>query len=190
MRIAALVLLIAVHAGAGCAAAPRAERARPTVVYLVRHAEKADTTRDPTLSAAGEARARALDSALRDAGVQAVVTTQLRRTALTAAPLAERRALAPEVVQTTGQAHPEAVARLVRERHAGETVLVVGHSNTVPAIVAALGGPRPPDLCDAEYSRLFVLVLDGSTPARLARTHYGAPDPPGAAECAAATRAR
>ena len=190
MRIATLLLLGAVQASAACAAAPRAERARATVVYLVRHAEKADTTRDPALSAAGEARAQALSAALQDAGVQAVVTTQLRRTALTAAPLARSRALTPEVVETSAQAHPEAVARLVRERHAGKTVLVVGHSNTVPAIVGALGGPRLPDLCDAEYSRLFVLVLDGDAPARLARTHYGAADPPGAGECAAAMRAR
>jgi len=77
------------------------------------------------------------------------------------------------------------VARVVRERHAGETVLVVGHSNSVPAIIAALGGPKLPELCDAEYSRLFVLVIDGSGPARLTRASYGAPDAPDAAGCAA-----
>jgi hypothetical protein len=68
-------------------------------------------------------------------------------------------------------------------------VLVVGHSNTVPAIIAALGGPKLPDLCDAAYSNLFLLHLpaDGSAP-RLVRSQYGVADPPGADRCTAGMR--
>lgn len=44
-------------------------------------------------------------------------------------------------------------------RHAGRTVLMVGHGNTIPAIITALGGPKLADLCDAQYSMLFTLVI-------------------------------
>lgn len=75
-----------------------------------------------------------------------------------------------------------AVAAAVRRVPKGDAVLVVGHSNTVPRIVAALGGPKLPDLCDASYSTIFVLELESSPP-RLVRAHYGAPDPPGSDSC-------
>ena len=154
----------------------------PTVVILVRHAEKGTTpANDPPLTEAGKARADALAAALADANVQAVITTQLARTRETGRPLAEARHLTPEVVAAGGSGHAHAVAEAVR-RHAGQTVLVVGHSNTVPAIIAALGGPTLPDLCDSQYSNLFTLVLDGSS-ARLVRGSYGAASPDPATTC-------
>jgi broad specificity phosphatase PhoE len=152
------------------------------MVILVRHAEKAkDGGDDPALSGSGAERAKALAAALADSGVTAIVTTQLRRTGDTAAPLAVARGLTPEVVRVEkGEpipAHAAAVAAAVR-RHPGGVVLVVGHSNTVPAIIAALGGPKLPDLADAEYSNLFVLVPGAAQagPAQLTRTHFGEPD--------------
>ena len=69
--------------------------------------------------------------------------------------------------------HAKAVAEQVM-KHAGETVLVVGHSNTIPAIVGALGAPQPRDLCDSEYDQLFVVVLGDTGPPRLIRSRYGA----------------
>ena len=112
-----------------------------------------------------------------------MVTTELRRTRLTAEPLLRRLGVEPEAVPTGGgDAHVQAVAAAVR-RHAGRTVLVVGHSNTVHAIVGALGGPRLDELCDHEYGNLFVLVLrEGERPSLL-RTRYGAPDPAPTAPC-------
>jgi broad specificity phosphatase PhoE len=157
-----------------------------TVVLLVRHAEKADpTAQDPPLSAVGEARARALAQALADAGVTAVITTQRRRTSDTARPLADALGLAIEEVPRggTGPEHAKATARAV-ERHRGGVVLVVGHSDTVPAIIAALGGPRMPDICDSAYGNLFVVLLDGHGAARLIRSTYGAPDPADDPACA------
>jgi len=64
-------------------------------------------------------------------------------------------------------------------KHAGKTVLVVGHSNTVAAIVAALGGPKMTDLCDTQYSLLITMVIDGHT-VRVIRSSYGiaTPDTP------------
>ena len=168
--------------------------AKSTIVLLVRHAEKAPVPADdPPLSDVGTARAQALGAALADAGVTAVVVTPRLRTRATAQPVASARGLTPNVVSLEGglDAHVRAVAAAVR-RHAGGVVLVVGHSNTIPAIIGALGGPKLPDLCDASYSNLFTLVLEpgdgvetAPPAARLVRAHYGAADPAGAGDCAA-----
>ncbi len=159
---------------------------QPATVILVRHAEKAAAPADdPALSAAGSQRARDLAAALADAGVDAIVTTQFLRTRATAAPLAHAIGREPIVVAAGADvhAHAEAVAAAVRARPAGETVLVVGHSNTIPAIIEALGGPRFADLCDQQYSSLFVLELPASRSPRLIRASYGASDPAGSDAC-------
>jgi broad specificity phosphatase PhoE len=163
--------------------APAALRAQATTVVLVRHAEKAPApASDPLLSEVGQARATALADALADAGVQAVIVTPFQRTRLTAAPLMEKRGLAPQAVAVS-PTHVADVARAVRE-HKGQVVLVVGHSNTIPAIVGALGGPRLPDLCDAQYAQLFTLVIPEQGTPSLVRSQYGAADAPTAGDCA------
>jgi broad specificity phosphatase PhoE len=158
---------------------------RPALVLLVRHAEKATAPAgDPPLTAAGERRAHALADALRDAGVTAIVTTQLRRTRDTAQPLAAALGLTPEVVPVGDEdtaVHARAVADAVRH-HGGGVVLVVGHSDSVPAIIAALGGPQLAEICANQYSNLFALVPGGGA-SGLIRAHYGAPDPAPDADC-------
>jgi broad specificity phosphatase PhoE len=128
------------------------------------------------------ARATALAEALADAGVQAVIVTPLQRTRLTAAALVAKRGLTPQVVALS-PTHVADVARVVRE-HKGQVVLVVGHSNTIPAIVGALGGPALPDLCDAQYAQLFTLIIPDQGPPALVRAQYGAPDAATAGDCA------
>jgi broad specificity phosphatase PhoE len=158
----------------------------PTLVLLVRHAEKAtEPADDPPLTPAGTQRAQDLAAALADAGVTAILTTQLKRSRDTAQPLATALRLTPEVVPVGSEgaddAHVAAVAAAVR-RHAGEIVLVVGHSDSIPLIIAALGGPQMPEICETLFANLFVLV-PGATDARLIRTYYGAADAPPQADC-------
>lgn len=158
------------------------------LVFIVRHAEKANATeQDPSLSDAGKARAVALAAALRDAGVSEVFVTQRKRTRETAAVLTEARQLTAHVVPFGASTpdHAAAVAAAVRKAK-GNAVLVVGHSNTVTLIVAALGGPRLPELCDAEYSNLFIVRLPARGSPAFVRAHYGVPDPADAGTCAAA----
>lgn len=158
--------------------------AQPSTVILVRHAEKATTPGgDPELSPIGLQRARDLAAALADARVGSVITTQFQRTWLTAADVIRSTSLTPIIVRAAGAGHPDSVAAAIRRRPAGEVVLVVGHSNTIPAIIAALGGPRLPDLCDAQYASLFVLELGGSGPPRLIKSHYGVADAADADAC-------
>jgi phosphohistidine phosphatase SixA len=147
-------------------------QADPRLVIVVRHAEKAEVPgSDPPLSTAGRARAEALADALADAGVGTVITTQLARTRQTAAPLAARIGIVPQVVEAaSGQrdAHVAAVADAVRR--ADGVVLVVGHSNTVMQIVAALGGPEAADLDDQQYDVMLLVQPVGG----VVRARFGA----------------
>lgn len=185
---AGLTSLVAVFAllAAGCA--PLAGGAPETTVYLVRHAERAAAPADdPLLTPAGDARARALASELANAGITRILVTPRQRTALTAAPLARARGITPEVIPlgTSTAAHVEAVAAAIRNLPAGTKVLVVGHSNTIPRIVTALGGPPFRDLCDGEYQTFFTVRLSAGRAARAETRPYGAPNAPGASDCAA-----
>ncbi|MDP3859104.1 MAG: histidine phosphatase family protein [Stagnimonas sp.] len=175
LRLSSLLLL---------ACASFASQAAPQLVILVRHAEKAAEPReDPTLSEVGTARAKALAQTLADAKVGAVLTSPLRRTRDTGTPVAEAVGIKPQAIGFEGGtvAHVAAVAAAVRAQ-AVDTVLVVGHSNTVPAIVAALGGPKLADFCESSFDQLLLLRLD-SEPPRLLRARYGLADPVAAAGC-------
>jgi broad specificity phosphatase PhoE len=163
-------------------ASPKADGGSTTTVIVVRHAEKATGQgEDPDLSAEGAARARSLGRALRDAGVSAVITTQWKRTAETALPTTTEAGVTPEMVPVVWDSvawHAAAVAAAVR-RHQGEVVLVVGHSNTVPDIVAALGVEKPDPMCDSEYDRMEIVTLERNGDAQLIESRYGAPTPEG-----------
>lgn len=152
-----------------------------TVVLVVRHAERAPGTGDVAISDAGQLRARALAGIGKELGVQAVIHTQFQRTRQTAEPLMQAAGLTSSTVTTQADVatHVEAVAAAVR-LHAGKVVLVVGHSNTVPGIVAALGGTRYPDLCESEYDALFTVIIDPDGTVRTLRSRFGAPTPVGA----------
>ena len=157
-----------------------------TIVVLVRHAEKAtEPANDPALSPAGVVRGEVLAAVLADARIDAVIVTPTTRTRSTAAPLALRASLAPEEMSPRGgvPAHAAAVAQRIRTGLAGRHVLVVGHGNTIPAIVHALGGPLMPDLCDAQYSNLYVIEITAAGQVSLVRSTYGAPDAVDAGSC-------
>lgn len=156
-----------------------------TVVVIVRHAEKAtQPANDPPLTETGKARAEALVEALKGADVGVVMHTPTTRTRDTAMPVARALGLTPEVLPLGGPApvHAQAVAEAVK-KHAGKTIVVVGHSNTVMRYIEALGGPKLPDLCDHQYDGLYTLVIaHGET--RLVAGRYGPENPAQTAPCA------
>ncbi len=159
--------------------------AQAGVVILARHAEKSAPSDDPELSPEGKRRAEALALVVADVRLTAILTTQFRRTRLTAAPAAHAAGIVPIVVPAAGTTADAAaaVATAIDGLSPGSVVLVVGHSNTLGPIIAALGGPGLPDLCDGEYATLFTLLRPASGPPHLLRTHYGAADPPDATAC-------
>jgi phosphohistidine phosphatase SixA len=132
---------------------PFAVPAAPSAIYLVRHAEKAATGKDPELTADGQARARTIATILQHAGVRHVFSTPFVRTRQTAAALAERSGLQ---VATYDPAAPQALVERVRLLEGA--VLVVGHSNTLPELVRLFGGQPGADIADNEYDRLYQLL--------------------------------
>ncbi|HSF17096.1 MAG TPA: phosphoglycerate mutase family protein [Vicinamibacteria bacterium] len=123
-----------------------------SVVFLVRHAEKVDDSRDPDLTEAGRERAHGLAALLRDAGIEAVYSTDFIRTRETARPVAEEIGVEIEIYDGL----EELVARL---EASPRTALIVGHSNTTPQLVELLDGEPGPPIADDEYDRLYVVVL-------------------------------
>src|SRR5438034_5089788 len=108
------------------------------IVFIVRHAEKAATGgNDPELSVAGQKRAEALARILKDSQITAVFVTEFKRTQQTAAPTAKTAHLSPTVVPAGDT--PALVSKL---RALNGNALVVGHGNTIPDLMKALGIDR------------------------------------------------
>lgn len=124
------------------------------LIYLVRHAERLDDTADPPLAPEGTARATRLAAVLADAGITAVFATQFTRTVETAAPLAS--ALNLPIRQVDAGRHGE-LLRLAREAGPRARVLIVGHSDTVPELLTALGWRTTVTIAKGEYDNLFVV---------------------------------
>jgi broad specificity phosphatase PhoE len=163
---------------------PAIAQSAPPMVVLVRHAEFVlGTSDDPSLNDAGRKRAQDLAVALHDAGVSAILTSEFRRTRETAQPIAAALELTPKAIGAGDglRAHLAALARAVRGEQSG-SVLVIGHSETVPMLIAELGGPRLRNLCEAAFDRLFVLVPAGGK-MLLTRARYGAASPGAGADC-------
>lgn len=144
---------------------------KPVVVFLVRHAEKADVKEDPDLSDAGRQRALMLARMLRDAKIDHVHSSDYKRTRNTAAPPATKFGADVQLYD------PRDLPGLAKKiRNAGGRHLVVGHSNTTPAMVKLLGGDAGQPIDDAgEYDRFYVVTTgpDGSTSSVMLR--YGEP---------------
>lgn len=151
------------------------ESAGPTIVYLVRHAERAENgTADPPLSVAGQIRVQTLKAILADTHLSSVYSTDYERTRETARPIAEAQELA---ILPYDPGNLGAFAEELREtpgRH-----LVVGHSNTTPDLVAALGGEPNGGIDEMEYDRLYVVVVPPGGAPITTMLRFGEPYVPG-----------
>ncbi len=138
---------------AGCATAAPGGEGR--AVYVMRHLQKAEG-QDPGLSETGRQCALHLADQMAKRGIGTIYASATRRARETAAPLAERLRLAAKEYDPRDT--PALVARVRAETG---SVLVVGHSNTVPDIVESLGGARPADLADDSYGEVWRVAGDG-----------------------------
>jgi broad specificity phosphatase PhoE len=147
---------------------------RETTLLVVRHADRAGTT--DALNAAGVARAQELVHVGEKAGITAIYRSNTIRARDTAAPLASALGLTPVeyVAADTGP-----LVDTLMADHRGQTVLVVGHSNTVAQIIQAAGGPSLANINDLEFDNLFVLAICRCRrgQARVVNLQYGAPSP-------------
>jgi broad specificity phosphatase PhoE len=128
-----------------------------TTVILVRHAEKvSETEKDPILSEAGRKRAAKLAGMLSNSGVGAVYSTPYIRTKDTAAPVAKYFGITTAIVDAKNSAE---LVKKIQSTDQGKTILVVGHSNTVPEIIHLLGGPKMEEIDERLYDDFFVVTF-------------------------------
>lgn len=124
-------------------------------VILVRHAEKLDESTDPPLSKVGESRSHLLAKFLKDAGITAIYTSEYQRTIKTAGPLADSLKIKPVNIPAVDS---EGLFNRIRTQNRNDIVLVVGHNNTVPALLKLFGYSVEITIPSDEYDNLFVLV--------------------------------
>jgi broad specificity phosphatase PhoE len=148
-----------------------------TTVFLVRHADKAGPNIDDLHDPLGTDRAEKLVHVLGSAEITAIYHSDTVRSQKTGAPLAGHLQMTPVEYPALST---QQLAAEIRANHAGERVLVVGHSNTVPDIIDELGGVRLADIPDSVYDNLYVITLCpcalGTPP--VVNMKYGAPTPP------------
>ena len=158
MKHLALILPIALLLITGANAAP--------VIFIVRHAEKASTSdKNPDLSPEGQKRADALANILKNSQITVVFVIEFKRTQETAAPAARAAHVSPTVIAAND------IGVLVeRLRSLNGNALVVGHGNTIPDLLKALGITTPVSIPEDDYAEIFAVVL-GDAP-QLVRLHY------------------
>ena len=147
-----------------------------TTVILVRHAEKIIDPNNPDvdLSEAGQARAQEIARVFGDAGVNAIYATQYRRTQQTVKPLSDKTGVPITIVNSKNTAD---LLAQIHAQHSGQTILIAGHNNTVPEIIAALGGPQYPTIPESEYDNLYIVTVYRTGKAKVVKMKYGAPAP-------------
>ena len=137
---------------------PAAPAAAQHAVYVMRHLNTPAGQADPDLLPEGQRAAEALAAWFRAEQPVAIYVTDYKRTRETAAPLAASLHLVPMIYDPADTA-----GLIARVRAAPGAVLIIGHSNTVPDIVAALGGTRPAPLGHEDFGDVWRVAPDGAT---------------------------
>jgi 2,3-bisphosphoglycerate-dependent phosphoglycerate mutase len=147
-----------------------------TTVILVRHAEKISdpNNADTDLTAGGQARAQLLAQMFGNSEINAIYATQYKRTQETVQPLAAKLSL--PVNQVNSKSTSELLMR-IRTENRGQTVFIAGHNNTVPEIIAALGGPTYPEIPLSEYDNLYIVTVYRTGKAKVVKMKYGNASP-------------
>ena len=149
-----------------------------TTVIFVRHAEKAVVPADnPGLSEAGKQRAAELARQLVDAdviaGIDAVYSTSYRRTEETVQPVATALNLP---ITPYDASNTETIMDEIVHEHKGKIVLVVGHSNTVPALIGNMGASKNvPEISENEYDNIYIVSVPWFGKTKTIRLRYGTP---------------
>ena len=128
---------------------------RSTTIYLIRHAEKADSSADTHLSESGKERAQKWAEYFATKGIAAVYATPYNRTRETAQPLADAQKLQVTAYDPRGMD----LITLAKQHH-NQAVVVVGHSNTIPGYVnKALGENKHADIPEEEFGKVYIVLI-------------------------------
>lgn len=148
-------------------AAPRSGAQQ--AVYLLRHAEKLGGNQDG-LTNEGKEHAKALARLLKEAKIKAIYTSEFERTKQTAEPLAAALKLKPIPMPHD---KPAMTVDRIRTDHRQDVVMVVGHSDSIPAMIKLWDAKLVVTIDEVkEFDRLFVLIPTGKTEASLGMLRY------------------
>lgn len=181
-QVAIIVVLLAVGSFELTAGPANEKPKEPTTVIVVRHAEKEEQKEEQKgrpskpdnevpLTKAGHIRAATLAQVLEGAGVTKIYVTEKLRTRQTAQPLTSPAVPLNEIAKAEVD---RLINEVVDDANRGHVIVIVGHSDTVPAIVAKLGGGTV-TVGEKEFDNLFVLTLHAPNSTRLIRATYGEP---------------
>jgi len=142
-----------------------------TTFILVRHAEKDnDGTKNPPLTEAGIERAQSLAALLRETEVKALYSTDYIRTKATLAALSEQKHLS--IINYTAFDFEE--LQKMSEDHAGETIVISGHSNNIPWIANILTGEEVlEDYSETDYDNLIIVTFEKIGKGKVLHINYG-----------------
>jgi 2,3-bisphosphoglycerate-dependent phosphoglycerate mutase len=169
----ALILTLGCFLNADYAACQNSDTPNTTTFILVRHAEKADSSANTDLSEAGKKRAQDLSGLLSKIRVDAIYTTRLKRTQQTAQVVAENNNLTTENYDM--DANFPTMTDVLAKKYAGKTVLIVGHSNTLPVNIARLTKNKNEIyIAENEFDNVYIIqVHSDGTPTNLLQLKYG-----------------
>lgn len=171
-RIQAIVIYTAIAIGL----AWFFESQATTTMIFVRHAERAGPSADdPGLTPAGQRRAMELARQLVDAdvvaGVDAIYSTPFRRTRETAQPVADALDLPINIYDPSDN---EVVLETILKNHKGMIILVVGHSDTLPSLIADLGASKKvPPIAETEYDNIYIVSIPWFGKTKTIRLRFG-----------------
>ncbi len=140
--------------------------------YIVRHAEKFDSSKDPVLSGAGIERAAALENYLADKKIDTVFTTSYKRSIQTGGPTALKLNIPLVQLNQGPQTELDKLTTRLKNIKGNKNLLVVGHTNTVPAIVFALSGQTVAEIPETAYNNMYIVTIKGKKKVLL-HTTYG-----------------
>jgi phosphohistidine phosphatase SixA len=183
MKTKTLILMVIAMVAVFCQPAVAQDDFKPITVFLIRHAERQDEPRqDPPLTDAGVARSQALARLLSNAGGKAIFTSQFTRTKQTGEPLATKPGLTvtPFTLKLNSsnprQIVEESTAEVTNKilERSGQSVLVVGHSNSIPDVIKMLGGDTVPTIDERKFDDLFIVTVYAKGKAKVVQMKYGA----------------
>ncbi len=150
----------------------KAEATDTTTILFVRHAEKMqDGTDNPSLNETGKTRALRLAALLKkEYQLSAIYSTDYNRTKETAGPVAEVFDLELKIY---GLKDPGGLVSEMIAGHTGETILVVGHSNTTPMLVNIAADTKEYKALDEKaYGKIFIVNIIENLPVEVKQTEY------------------
>lgn len=140
------------------------------IVFILRHAETDPKGgKNPSLTAQGQAHAQTLANMIQDEQLNAIFVTNTIRSMQTAAPTSAATGIATTTypaLDATG------LATTIRSRDDHTATLVIAHSNTVPTIITALGGPLFEDLAHDSFDHLYAVILKDGRHVRTVQLRY------------------